>query len=75
MKLRRIKNDEIVTVRYTDGHYAVAEAHELKAAGFSDREVTRDCPEEWTLQARSYQDFLRLASSVPLDAIILPWNG
>lgn len=74
MKLQRVPNDDIVTVRYADTHYAVAEAHELKAAGFGQRDAVKDCPGEWIIQARSQRDFESLAAAIPVEADAV-WTG
>ena len=68
MKVQRIPNDDIVTVRYAATHFAVAEAHELKAAGFGQRDAARDCPGEWIMHARSQRDFVSLAAAIPVEA-------
>lgn len=68
MKLQRIPNDDIVTVRYGVTHLAIAESQELKLAGFGQREVTKDCPGEWTIHAKSLRDFESLAVAIPAEA-------
>ena len=75
MNLQRIPNDDIVTVRYEATHCAVAEAHELKSAGFGQRNVTKDFPGEWTMRAQSLRDFESLAQAVPVDADAVWRNG
>jgi hypothetical protein len=41
MKLRNARNHAIVTVKLGDSSYAVAEARELKAAGFGARQAAK----------------------------------
>lgn len=64
MKLRYVKSDDLVTVRFGT-QYAVAEARELKAAGFGFRQAHKGCLGEWTLGARSPRDFQELIRLVP----------
>lgn len=68
MKLERIPNDDIVTVRYGATYQAIAEAQELKLAGFGQRDVTKDYPGEWTMRAASWRDFEALADAIPDEA-------
>jgi hypothetical protein len=68
MKLIRVSTDDIVIVRH-ERHFAVAEARELKSAGFGQRQVVRVMPGEWHLQARSYPDFQRLVAPIPDDYV------
>lgn len=70
MKLRDAKGDDLVTVTFGAEHVAVAEARELKAAGFSQRKVIQGCLGEWTLLARSHSDFQRLARAVPPEYVL-----
>ena len=65
MKLRIAQDDDIVTVRLGARVYALAEARELKAAGFGGREGSRDRPGEWTVLGRSRDDFDRLTRAIP----------
>ncbi|MBC8095989.1 MAG: hypothetical protein H7Y43_09270 [Akkermansiaceae bacterium] len=60
MKLRYAKNDDIVTVRFGQKCYAVAEARDLKAAGYASRSAVKGHLGEWTLRAKSWRDFQRL---------------
>jgi hypothetical protein len=70
MKVRYARNDDIVTVRFGTLFYAVAEARELKAAGFGARQARKGCLEEWTLVARSRRDFERLIRYIPEEMVI-----
>lgn len=70
MKLYHAKNADIVTVKFGDSSYAVAEARELKAAGFGAREARKGCLEEWTLEARSRRDFERLIRFIPKEMVV-----
>ena len=67
MKLHYAKSDDLVTVVFGSDHVAVAEARELKAAGFGQRKALKGCLGEWTLIARSHADFLQLASAIPKE--------
>jgi hypothetical protein len=68
MKLQRAPNDDIVTVRFAVTHWALAEAQELKGAGFGQRVVTKDFPGEWSLIAQPRRDFDALARPIPVTA-------
>jgi hypothetical protein len=69
MKLRNARNDAIVTVKFGDSSYPVAEARELKAAGFGARQARKGCLEEWTLVARTRGDFERLIRFIPEEMV------
>lgn len=68
MELSRIPADQIVVVQY-ERLFAIAEARELKEAGFGKRRVACVMPGEWRLPAASYRDFQCLAAAVPEDYV------
>jgi len=70
MKLMDAKGDDLVTVMFGAERVAVAEARELKAAGFGQRKVTQGCLGEWTLLARSHPDFLQLTRAIPQEYVL-----
>jgi len=67
MKLSRINDEDIVTVRYGNSHYAVAEVRELKQAGLSAWEVEGGFWGEWTLRVHSLREFRRLENLIPSE--------
>jgi hypothetical protein len=69
MKLSKVGDKEIVVVRHKR-HFAVAEARELKRAGFGQRKAVRVMPGEWRLLAESFQDFQRLATTTPTGYVV-----
>lgn len=75
MKLARVRSDQIVVVKLSTRHHIVAEARELKGAGFGQRNVVLIMPGEWRLRAESYEDFQLLAAAVPRGYVITTWSG
>ena len=69
MKVSQVQDEEIVVVRHKR-HFAIAEARELKLAGFGQRQTVCVMPGEWRLQAESFRDFQRLAVAVPVDYVV-----
>lgn len=72
MKLSRVPVDEIVVVQY-ERHFAIAEARELKRAGFGLRQAVQVMPGEWRLTATSRQDFQHLAAAIPAEYVGSAW--
>jgi hypothetical protein len=75
MKLQRIGNDHIVTIQFGNRHYAVAEARELKRAGFGALEVTGGFWGEWKLRVRTLGEFKRLAKHIPQEWLVIRQAG